>query len=126
MHSNQGPAAALHMALPGATLRLLARLRVLVQNQLGEQQFSVRGLAEQCGCSTDHLSHRFRQATGETLMGYINRQRMARAVHLLRDPSLAIKEIASACGFASASHFISSFRAHHGDTPEAWRRRREA
>ncbi|MEY8874968.1 MAG: helix-turn-helix domain-containing protein [Leptothrix sp. (in: b-proteobacteria)] len=100
---------------------LIARLRVLIQNQLGDHALSVRRLAEQSGCSADHLSHRFRLAAGEHLVTYLNRQRMERAGHLLADTDLAVKEVAWACGFASASYFIRTFRAHHGATPVAWR-----
>jgi AraC-like DNA-binding protein len=100
---------------------LIARLRVLIQNQLGDHELSVRRLAEQSGCSADHLSHRFRLAAGEHLVAYLNRQRMERAAHLLADTDLAVKEVAWACGFASASYFIRTFRAHHGETPVAWR-----
>lgn len=100
---------------------LIARLRVLIQNQLGDHELSVRRLAEQSGCTADHLSHRFRQTAGEHLVAYLNRQRMERAGHLLADTDLAVKEVAWACGFASASYFIRTFRAHHGETPVAWR-----
>lgn len=100
---------------------LIARLRVLIQNQLGDQDLSVRRLGEQSGCSADHLSHRFRATTGEHLVAYINRQRMERAAHLLADTDLAVKEVAWACGYATASYFIRTFRTHHGETPVAWR-----
>lgn len=100
---------------------LLARLRVLIQNQLGDQALSVRRLAEQSGCSADYLSHRFRQASGEHLVSHITRQRMARAAHLLTESDMAGKEIAWACGFATQSYFIRTFREHFGTTPKAWR-----
>jgi AraC-like DNA-binding protein len=46
---------------------------------------------------------------------------MERATRLLRETTLAVKEVAWACGFAAPSYFIRSFRAHHGVTPKAWR-----
>lgn len=100
---------------------LVARVRVLVQNQLGDHQLSVRGLAEQSRCTPDYLSHVFGSTTGEHLVAYINRQRMERAARLLRESTLAGKEVAWACGFASQSYFIRTFRAHFGVTPKAWR-----
>jgi AraC-like DNA-binding protein len=100
---------------------LIARLRVLIHNQLGDHGLSVRQLAEQCGISADHLSHRFRQATGEHLVACINRLRMERAARLLADTSLAVKEVAWACGYATPSYFIRSFRSQTGHTPLAWR-----
>lgn len=100
---------------------LVARVRVLVQNQLGDHQLSVRGLAEQSRCTPDYLSYVFSSATGEHLVAFINRQRMERAARLLRESSLAGKEVAWACGFSTQSYFIRTFRAHFGVTPKAWR-----
>ena len=102
----------------------VSKLRVLVQNQLGDQDLSVRGLASQCGCTADYLSHLFRQQTQEALVAYINRMRMARAARLLTESALAVKEVAWACGFANASYFIHTFRAQHGQTPKAYREAR--
>ena len=106
---------------PGREPTLVARLRVLIQNQLGDHTLSVRRLAEQSGCTADYLSHLFREVTGEALIGCINRLRMERASRLLRETTLAVKEVAWACGFAAPSYFIRSFRAHHGATPKVWR-----
>jgi AraC-like DNA-binding protein len=103
---------------------LVARTRVLVNNQLGDPSLSVRGLAAQAGCTADYLSHVFRQATGEALAAFIVRQRMERAAHLLGQSNLAGKEVAWACGFATQSYFVRSFREHHGLTPQAWRAQR--
>ncbi|GGP20713.1 AraC family transcriptional regulator [Silvimonas iriomotensis] len=100
---------------------LVAHARVLIQNQLGDQALSVQALAAEAGCTADYLSHLFRQSTGEHLAGFINRLRMERASHLLQDPALAGKEIAWACGFATASYFTRTFRQHFGMTPQAWR-----
>lgn len=102
---------------------LVSRLRVLVQNQLGDQALSVRLLAAQSGCTADHLSHVFARSTGEHLVAYINRLRLARAAMLLQDPTLAAKQVAWACGFASASYFSRAFSQHHGMTPTHWRAR---
>ena len=100
---------------------LVARVRVLIQNRLGDHTMSVRELAGQCGCTADYLSHVFSQTTGEHLAAYINRQRMERAAHLLSESAMAGKEIAWACGFATQSYFIRTFRTHFGVTPKAWR-----
>lgn len=102
---------------------LIARLRVLIKDQLGDAALSVRGLAAQCGCSADHLSHVFRARTGEALAAHLNRLRIERAVQLLDETTLSGKEIAWACGFAGPSYFIQQFRRHCGMTPRQWRER---
>lgn len=104
---------------------LVAQVRVLIENQLGDHTLSVRRLAGQCGCTADYLSHLFHQTSGEHLVAYLNRLRMARATRLLRESALAGKEVAWACGFASQSYFIRTFREHFGITPKAWRSGRE-
>lgn len=100
---------------------LVTHARVLVQKKLSDQQLSVRNLAEQLGCTADYLSYIFRQSTSEHLTAYINRQRMVRAARLLRESTLAGKEVAWACGFATQSYFIRTFQKHFEMTPKAWR-----
>jgi AraC-like DNA-binding protein len=100
---------------------LLAKLRVLIQNQLGDADLTVSQLAQQLGCTADYLSHLYSQTHGEHLRGHIQRQRLARAARLLGDSASPVKEVAWCCGFASASYFIRSFRQHFGLTPKDFR-----
>lgn len=100
---------------------LVSRVRVFVQNQLGDHQLSVRRLAEQARCTPDYLSNVFSVSAGEHLTAFINRQRIERATRLLRESRLTSKEIAWACGFTTQTYFIRAFRARTGATPKAWR-----
>jgi AraC-like DNA-binding protein len=100
---------------------LLAQLRVLVQNRLGEVDLTVASLAQELGCTADYLSHLYSRSTGDHLWQVIQRQRLARAARLLVDNNSAVKEIAWCCGFASASYFIRSFKLQFGATPKAYR-----
>lgn len=100
---------------------LVSRVRVFVQNQLGDHQLSVRRLAEQARCTPDYLSNVFSVATGEHLTTFINRQRIERAARLLRESTLTSKEIAWACGFTTQTYFIRTFRARMGVTPKTWK-----
>lgn len=99
----------------------VARTRLLVKNQLGDPELSVRGLALHAACSADYLSHLFHRHSGETLVGYITRLRMERALQLLASSRMAIKEVAWACGYNSPGYFIQTFRRLQGQTPSAWR-----
>lgn len=100
---------------------LLAKLRVLIQNQLGDIDLTVGQLAQQLGCTADYLSHLYSQTTGEHLRGFIQGQRLARAARLLSESASPVKEVAWCCGFASASYFIRSFRQQFGVTPKVFR-----
>lgn len=118
----------LDSAKPDAAIEpaLVSRTRMWIQNQLGDHQLSVARLAEQAGCTPDHLSRLFNNACGEHLAAYIVRKRMERAAGLLGESAMAGKEVAWACGFSSQSYFISTFRKHFGITPKAWCDRRAA
>lgn len=100
---------------------LLAKLRVLVQNRLGDPVLTVASLADSLGCTADYLSHLYSRQTGEHLRGFIQSQRLARAARLLVEGDAAVKEIAWCCGFGSASYFIRSFRQEFGMTPYSYR-----
>lgn len=109
------------VAQPAAEPLLVARLRALVQGQLGDAGLSVRSLARQSGCTADHLSQVFRRSTGQPLLGWIIQQRLARAQRLLRETAMPVKQVAWACGFASPGYFAQCFRQHQGLAPQAWR-----
>jgi AraC-like DNA-binding protein len=102
---------------------LMAKLRVLIQNRLGDATLTVCSLAESLGCSADYLSHLYSQRTGEHLRAFIQTQRLRRAAQLLTEGDSAIKVVAWCCGFGSPSYFIRTFRKEFGFTPQSYRLR---
>ncbi len=93
-----------------------ARLKRLISEDAGCKR-SLEALSRDCGYSPDHLRKLFVREYGLTPLAYRNRQRMARAVSLLSNSDLSIKEIANATGFAHGSHFATMFRETFGMTP---------
>jgi AraC-like DNA-binding protein len=100
---------------------LLGKLRMLIQNRMGEVDLTVAALASDVGCSADYLSHLYSQLTGEHLWQVVLQQRLERAARLLTESEAAVKEVAWCSGFASASYFIRCFRQRFGLTPKAYR-----
>jgi AraC-like DNA-binding protein len=80
-------------------------------------------LAAACGLSQSYFVTAFRQATGETPHLCLLRYRVAKAKELLRG-SMAIADIALACGFADQSHLTRVFTKQTGISPGEWRRER--
>lgn len=87
-----------------------------------DRSSTIAELAQVCGVSAGHLMRSFRQATGETIHGHVQRVRVERAETLLSGSSLSIKEIAHRMGFASSSSFSNAFRRLHGMSPSDLRR----
>ncbi|MDX2233053.1 MAG: AraC family transcriptional regulator [Hyphomonadaceae bacterium] len=70
-----------------------------------------------------HFARAFKVATGFTPHQFVLSCRLAHARRLLLRTIDPIAIIAAACGFADQAHFTRSFRAVHGTTPGAYRRR---
>jgi transcriptional regulator GlxA family with amidase domain len=91
-----------------------------------EHPLSCAALAVKAGCSTRQLERLFHKYLGHSPTKHYVSVRLDRARDLLRQTSLPVIAIATACGFASASHFSKSYVEHFGSTPSAERKRRPA
>lgn len=69
----------------------------------------------------NHVSRLLRQHGGETFTECLSRCRVERALHLLADPRLAVKEVAYRAGFGHVSHFNRVFRRQFHMTPSQYR-----
>jgi AraC-like DNA-binding protein len=82
-------------------------------------------VARECGLSPDYFSRAFRGTTGVTPHVWLQMRRVSEAKVLLGTSALSLADIALACGFADQSHFSRVFSRHTGESPGAWRRRRQ-
>ncbi|MHC4885401.1 MAG: helix-turn-helix domain-containing protein [Planctomycetota bacterium] len=99
----------------------LARVFSYMEENL-HRRITTPELAEVAAVSLSTLQRHFRHLTGESLTGYINRQRVARAVDLLRETDLSITEVAFRVGFDDGNYFTKVFKQHQGTTPRRFRR----
>jgi AraC-like DNA-binding protein len=87
---------------------------------------SVDDLAASTGLSRFHFSRLFTEQTGLSPVRYLQEVRIERAIGLLVSSTLAVKEIAGACGYRSESYFCRAFKNATGLTPLEYRRSRGA
>lgn len=108
-----------------ATGTLSEKARRFIAHRLEREKedgpLHVDALAQQLGCSRRTLEMAFRKETGRTVHGEILRQRVRKALKLLATESYSLDAIATACGFASASHLGKVFRAQFGKSPSSFR-----
>jgi transcriptional regulator GlxA family with amidase domain len=64
----------------------------------------------------------FKEAIGEAVWQYVQRQRLALASELLRTTNHSIAKIAEQAGYAAASHLAAAFKAAFGLTPGKYRK----
>ncbi|MEV0623465.1 helix-turn-helix transcriptional regulator [Nonomuraea sp. NPDC050404] len=85
---------------------------------------TVPAIARAAGVSHNHLTRLFRAHTGGTVVAYIRRRRMSRALHLLRESTQAIPAIAAVVGIPDLQVFNKVCRRELGASPRALRARR--
>lgn len=115
-------AAAAQPAQRAAGPSWLPRLLADAEERL-EDGLRVTQLPRLAGVSAAHLSRTFRRQLGMTPSAWLTGRRVARAAQLLSSSGRDVLDIALALGFASPSWFHRAFRAAHGVTPAAYRRR---
>jgi AraC-like DNA-binding protein len=69
------------------------------------------------------FSRYFKKYSGTGFIEYLNKIRMNKASHLLRETRYQVHEIASQCGFSSISNFNKQFRRAEGLAPRDFRAR---
>lgn len=114
----------------GAELRnrsspVVARALELVHRR-ASSGISLRDVAAHVARSPAHVASLVKEATGETVVGWINRVRIDEGRRLLGSTDESVESVAARCGFASASHFHRAFKRAHGMAPGAWRRAHRA
>ena len=81
------------------------------------QPVSIADLAELANCSLAKFKRDFQKQHDTSPRAWINARRLEHAVMLLQNTKQTVSEVANACGFESASHFIRLFRKAYGCTP---------
>ena len=85
-------------------------------------ELSLATLARVAAFSPFHFHRLFRAITGETLFGFVQRQRIEKAAGALHaHPHSSVLTVALDHGFSSAATFARAFRTHFGMSATQWR-----
>jgi AraC-like DNA-binding protein len=82
----------------------------------------LQSVASVCKLSVSHFARAFKISTGHAPHQWLIGERVDAARSLLAQSSMALVEVADACGFADQSHFSRVFARTMGASPGAWRR----
>ena len=94
----------------------LVEIIELMENNT-EEPIDLADLASYAGVSRRQLERLFHSYVGCTPSRYYLKIRLDRARQLLKQTSLPVVEVATACGFVSTPHFSRSYRKYMGVTP---------
>ena len=79
--------------------------------------------ARRVGMSLRNFVRRFKQATGDSPLMYLQKLRIAAAKRLLEGDHRTVQEISDAVGYQDVAFFRNLFQRHTGVSPSAYRRR---
>ena len=85
------------------------------------QPLTVHQIASALGFSEGYLSKEFKKAVHQTMITYIQDEKMRTAKLLLRKSALSVQDVMSRLGYVSQSHFTKLFREKTGMTPARYR-----
>jgi AraC family transcriptional regulator of adaptative response / methylphosphotriester-DNA alkyltransferase methyltransferase len=79
-------------------------------------------VARRLATSRRQLQRAFAEAGRTSFRTQLAEVRMRRALELLREGSLPVREVAGRVGYRQAAQFAKTFRRHHGRPPSSFRR----
>ena len=85
--------------------------------------FSLDTPARRVGMSLRNFVRRFKQATGDSPLIYLQKLRIAAAKRLLESHHKSMQQISDAVGYQDVAFFRQLFQRHTGVTPSAYQRR---
>src|SRR5467141_4852632 len=98
----------------------LRRIKEFVDAKM-EDELSLCEMAQSVELSRAHFARMFRKSTGESPHQFVLRQRIERAMTMLRSDDARVVDVAVACGFKTQQHFARVFRHVCGVSPTDYR-----
>lgn len=95
-------------------------LQAIVERELGNSDFSLKGLASEMGFSPGYLSGLFKKLFGQPFQDYVLDRRLERAKLLLLSTEMRNYEVARAVGFEDVNYFGTRFRKAFGSSPRQY------
>jgi transcriptional regulator GlxA family with amidase domain len=87
-----------------------------------QRDFPLDELARRVGMSVRNFVRRFKQATGDSPLIYLQKLRISAAKRLLESDHRSVQEISDAVGYEDAAFFRELFERHTGVAPSAYRK----
>ena len=86
-----------------------------------EGDLTLEALASKCFYNPSYFSRVFKEKYRMSLVEYVNRKRLERAIELLRQTTLPIDEISARVGYSGRGHFYHAFSKYIGGQPSDYR-----
>ena len=88
-----------------------------------KEKITVGDIADYIGRSPNYVSAVFKEKTGETLVHYINREKIGAAQNILKYSELDVSAVANFLSYSSQAYFGRVFKEITGETPKHYKDR---
>lgn len=126
LSQDSAPIPELSIETPGARSKYVLEALSYVADHYGEAGISVSEISRDLSISEGHLCHTFKKETGMTLVSYLTRYRIHKAMELLRDCRIRIYEATEQVGYRDIAYFSNTFKKLTGMTPSEYQDRAAA
>ncbi len=100
---------------------LMERIMKIINRDIDDPKLNVEMLSSEVGISRAHLHRKLKEMIGMTPSDFIRSIRIRWACELLQKGSIEVTQVAYTLGFASQSHFSTTFKNFIGMTPSEYR-----
>ena len=119
------PAPAAATPADGKRNKYVAEAIRYLEEHYGDAEIGVGTVAEHLGLSEGHLSHLFKEETGQTLGTFLTQTRIRAAMALLRDCRSKVYLVAEQVGYRDITYFSSTFKKIVGMSPSDYQKTAE-
>lgn len=91
-----------------------------ISKHYSDPEISVGTVAQSLNISEGYLSHTFKKETDYTILNYITRCRVHKAMELLKDCRVKVYEVAEQVGYRDIAHFSTTFKKYTGISPSEY------
>ena len=81
------------------------------------EKISIETFSEELGVSGSYLSRKFKEATGQTYLDFLNKYRVQQAIKLLETGTYKIYEVSEMTGFSDYKYFSTVFKKYTDRSP---------
>ncbi len=89
-------------------------------NEHYKEKITLDNLCFLFGTNKTTICNNFKNAYGDTIIGYINKLRIKKAKSLMREGDLNLTQLSAATGFSSIHYFSKTFKAIDGHSPSQY------
>ncbi|MBU2945908.1 hybrid sensor histidine kinase/response regulator transcription factor [Zobellia uliginosa] len=95
----------------------LIKVNEVIDNNLDNADFSIDFLCDELAIGRSQLYRKIQALTGKTIIEYINTYKLSKAMPMLQEGRLSIKEIAFSVGYNDNRYFSRIFKKEFGHPP---------